>query len=111
MCVPSTSDDHWSNVHPSRRTLPRNGCHTPTSRRASEDLPEPVGPITPRALPPSSFNDTSCDISLALPGGAPLAFSTVSFSRGGGRGIAVGSGGAIPPTLFSRPHLCPPPPN
>ena len=36
---------------PSSRTLPRTACHTPTIARASDDLPEALGPMMPRALP------------------------------------------------------------
>ena len=36
---------------PSSRTLPRTGCHTPTSARTSDDLPDPLGPITPKPFP------------------------------------------------------------
>ena len=48
---PSCSGDHWSSAAPSSRTLPRAGGQTPTSTRASDDLPEALGPMMPRAWP------------------------------------------------------------
>jgi hypothetical protein len=39
--------------------VPRNGDHTPTSMRASDDFPEAVGPMMPSALPPVRVKFTS----------------------------------------------------
>ena len=76
MWRPSTSDDHWSSAAPSSRTLPRTGCQTPTSARISDDLPEPLGPITPRPLPASSAKVTSCTMRRWSPGGTMATPST-----------------------------------
>ena len=51
MCRPNASGDHWSSAAPSKRTLPRTGCHTPTKARARDDLPDALGPTMPSALP------------------------------------------------------------
>ena len=74
--APSASDDHWSSAAPSRRTLPRTGCQTPTSMRASDDLPEPLGPMMPSPLPRSSVRLTSCTTTFWVPGATTAAFST-----------------------------------
>src|SRR5262249_10892461 len=74
-------------------------------KQACDDLPEPVGPITPRPLPRSSLNDMSCNTGLELPGGAALAFSTVSFSRGAGRSMGICCGGSSARSLFRRCQL------
>ena len=59
---------------PSSRTLPRTGVQTPTKRRASEDLPDALGPMMPSPWPLLSVNDASCTTSLVLPGGVTLPF-------------------------------------
>ena len=53
--------------------LPRTGVHTPTSMRASDDLPDAVGPITPSALPPVSEKLTSWQTIVGPPGTATAA--------------------------------------
>src|SRR5580704_7704742 len=65
------------------RTLPRAGVQTPTSRRASDDFPDAVGPITPSALPAVSEKFTSWHTSFCSPGGATAAFCTTSVFAGG----------------------------
>ena len=57
--------------------MPRAGCQTPTSARASEDLPEPLGPITPSAVPAV---EREADIvqHRALPGAAAATTVTPS---------------------------------
>ena len=60
---------HWSSAAPSSRTLPRTGRQTPTSTRASEDLPEALGPIMPSPLPALSAKATSCTTRRCAPGG------------------------------------------
>ena len=61
--------------------MPRTGIQTPTSARTSEDLPEPLGPMTPTPLPASTAKVTSCTITRWSPGGTMLTPSTDSRLR------------------------------
>ena len=61
---------------PSKRTLPLAGCQTPTNRRASEDLPEALGPITPSPSPVASSKPIIISTTRRSPGGTADTFST-----------------------------------
>ncbi len=106
MLRPSASDDHWSSVAPSRRMTPRAGAQMPASARASEDLPEPLGPMTPSAIPALSVKPTSCSATAWLPGGATLSAVTRSDWRGAGSGTRDGSAGDTASAPASRRQLC-----
>ena len=58
--------------------MPRTGIQTPTSARTSDDLPEPLGPMTPTPLPASTAKLTSCTMTRWSPGGTMLTASTDS---------------------------------
>ena len=70
-------------------------CRAPAARRrpaarASDDLPEPLGPMMPRPLPASSSNVTSLHDDLLDRRAAPaLTLSTVSVVTGGCSGIGA----------------------
>src|SRR5436305_14128443 len=53
--------------------VPRKGDHTPMITRASEVLPEPLGPITPMASPALRRNWTLVRIGVWPPGGPTVA--------------------------------------
>src|ERR1700735_3906895 len=93
MWVPSTADDHGWGAAPSSRTLPRNGCHTPTSARTSEDLPDPLGPMMPRPLPASSAKVTSWTMIFWSPGGTMATASTDRRFEGFCNNVGVAPGG------------------
>ncbi len=65
-------------------TAPRKLGQTPISARASEDLPEALGPTTPSALPARTVKVTSAKVMRWTPGGPPARFSAESRSRGAG---------------------------
>src|SRR5690606_34854898 len=67
--------------------LPVSGRHAPTSARARVDLPDPLGPITPRAMPASRLNSIPCAVIRGMPGGAIVTASTTNLDDGAGRGI------------------------
>ena len=76
MCRPSASRRPLSSAAPSRRTLPRRAARRRRAARASDDLPEALGPMMPRPWPAASAKLTSCTTSFCSPGGAALAAST-----------------------------------
>ena len=67
---PSRSDDHCSSAAPSSRIVPRIGSHDADQRAASDDLPEPLGPMMPDPLPACSRNETPCTTVLRPLGGS-----------------------------------------
>jgi hypothetical protein len=71
--------------------LPRQVGQTPTSTRARDDLPEPLGPITPTPEPAARAKLTSWTRNTRPPGGPAPAASTASSPCGAGRRIASGS--------------------
>jgi hypothetical protein len=83
---PRASEVHWSSVAPSSLTQPRAGVQTPTSERASDDLPEALGPMTPKALPAIMEKETPLTTARFSPGGTMEAFSTVRVATGGRSG-------------------------
>ena len=87
MCLPRMSGCHCSSAAPSRRTRPRAGAQAPMTTRTSEDLPAPLGPMTPRALPAFSVKLTSTTDGRFEPGGTTARFSTLSVDFGAGSGI------------------------
>ena len=84
------------------RTWPRTGCHRPTSSRASEDLPDALGPMMPSPLPARSTKLTSCTTSFCTPGGAAETFSTARFATGACSGIRSFCAGNTASSRFSR---------
>ena len=86
--------------------LPRTGVHTPTSMRASDDLPDAVGPITPSALPPVSEKLTSWQTMVGPPGTATAAPCTTSVRAGGCNGIGAFCTGRCASKFASRAQLC-----
>jgi hypothetical protein len=88
------------------RTLPRAGVQTPTSRRASDDFPDAVGPITPSALPAVSEKFTSWQTIFCSPGGATAAFCTTSVFAGACSAIGATCGGRCVKRCESRFQLC-----
>jgi hypothetical protein len=85
--------------------LPRIGDQTPTSTRASEDLPDALGPITPRPLPALSVKATSCTTKRCAPGGAALTPSTLSAALGRGSCSGASRGGNAAMSSISRFQL------
>ena len=67
--------------------VPRTGFQTPTSARASEVLPDPLGPITPSALPATSVKLTSCRAAAPIPGGTTVIDVSRRLRAGGGNAI------------------------
>jgi hypothetical protein len=86
--------------------VPRNGAHTPTSMRASDDLPEAVGPMMPSAFPPVSVKFTSWQTIFCSPGGVTAAFCTTTDFEGGCNGIGSLRGASWPSNRDSRCQLC-----
>ncbi len=103
---PSASADHWSGVAPSKRMMPRAGFQTPTSARASDDLPEPLGPMTPSADPAASLKVTPCSTAELLPGGAMLSAVTRSDCEGRGSSVCSCSTGALLSASESMRQAC-----
>ena len=67
--------------------VPRSGCQAPTSARASVDLPEAEGPITPRPAPAVRENETPCSMGCCCPGAAAANPSTSSRWAGLGNSM------------------------
>lgn len=84
---------------PSSRTCPRAGCQTPTSPRTSDDLPDPLWPMTPTALPARGMKLRSLATIFCWPGGTMLEPSTISDWVGGG------SWTGLPGHRHRRKHL------
>ncbi len=76
---------------PSIRTAPRAGCHTPTSARTSEVLPEPLGPTIPRASPAFTAKLTLPRTAALPSGGMTVTFSATRSYCGFGSSILAGS--------------------
>ena len=74
--------------------MPRAAGHTPTSVRASDVLPVPLGPITPSASPADSEKAMLATIGRAVPGATTTTCSTASSCAGGGSSVA-GRGTAV----------------
>src|SRR5262249_44501326 len=91
---------------PSSRTYPREGRHTPTSARASVDLPEALGPMIPSALPAFTANATPCTAGFSDPGGVTLIVSTISACDGAGNCNFETSGGNTRNNADNRDQLC-----
>src|SRR6266568_4734440 len=106
MWRPRTSDDHCVKDAPSKHIFPCVGCQYPTSIRAREDLPDALGPITPRALPLCNLRDRSRTTGFSAPGGTTLAFSTTIVLCGGGNGIGSTCDGSAAKSRLSRSQLC-----
>ena len=77
----------------SRRMLPRAGCQTPTRARASDDFPEPLGPIIPNPCPLLSSNEMSLMTGFSPPGGKTVMFATDKLDFGGGSRMGSCSAG------------------
>src|SRR5471032_2826487 len=88
----------------SKRTLPTSAGHTPTIRRASVDLPEPLGPITPSTSPAFSANETLRRIGTGTPGGAALTASTDIWPVGFGRAMPAERAGLFSSSLDRRSY-------
>ena len=66
-------------------TWPRRGRQAPTSRRASNDLPAPLGPTTPRMRPGFMTKETSLSSTVSRLGAVTVARATASGPSGRGR--------------------------
>jgi hypothetical protein len=75
-----------------RPVLERRG-QTPTSARASVDLPDPLGPMIPTASPLRNSNETSLRICLSELGAPTWSCSTTSDWVGGGSARGSSSAG------------------
>ncbi len=87
------------------RTLPRTGTHTPTMSRASDDLPDALGPMMPSACPAFNTKLTSCTTTRCTPGGAAATLSTIRFVRGAGSVIGSPSCASTPSNSDRRRQL------
>ena len=91
-----------------RRRRRRGGpCRASASRRrraarASEDLPEALGPMMPSPLPALSEKATSCTTKRWTPGGVALTPSTEKVALGRGSAIGASPRRAAPPRARSR---------
>src|SRR5947207_14170852 len=85
---------------------PRDGFHTPTIARASEDLPEPVGPMTPSAVPAAKLKLTSCKTVAALSGKLKVTAVSLRLFLGGGMGGRFSSAGTALNMSANRRQLC-----
>src|SRR5690349_18471424 len=70
---------------PSRQILPAVTGQTFTRARASDDLPEPLGPIMPSEVPAGMAKLASNIVGEAAAGGETLTFSTERLARGLGK--------------------------
>ena len=69
------------------------GCQTPTRARASDDFPEPLGPIIAKPCPLLSSNEMSLTTSLSPPGGSTETFATDKTDFGCGSRMGSCSAG------------------
>ena len=86
--------------------VPRAGFHTPTSARASEVLPDPLGPMTPSALPAINVKLTSCSAAAPVPGGTTVMAVSLRLRAGAGSAMRSSSGGTTANTSDSRSQPC-----
>ncbi len=87
---------------------PRAGFQMPTSARASDDLPDPLGPMTPSAVPAVEREARPRAARPPwLPGGATLSAVTRSDWRGAGSGTRACSAGVAGERVESRAPALP----
>jgi hypothetical protein len=73
--------------------VPRTGRQTPTNARASELFPDPLGPMTPRALPAINVKLTSYSAAAPLPGGTSVTAVSLRLRAGAGSAMRSSSTG------------------
>src|SRR6185436_4621004 len=86
MLLPRTCGGQSFRAAPSRQIFPLAKGHAPTRARASDDLPEALGPMMPSAVPPDTAKLTSEITGERAPGGQTVAFSIEMSEDGFGRG-------------------------
>src|SRR3989338_11341724 len=87
---------------PSSRTLPAAAGQTPTSSRASVDLPDPLGPITPTTSPAEMGRLRVRRAGTLEPGGTAVTDSSARLPSGLGRGPPSRRAGVLDSSSLRR---------
>src|SRR5690242_16545690 len=106
MLAPRVFGGQSLSAAPSRQIFPLARGHTPTSARASDDLPEPLGPMMPSAVPAEMAKLASATAGEDAPGGETLAFSTERLVEGLGKESCRDCVGNSSSTWLSRLAPC-----